>query len=63
MAQGASNRRIAADLVISQRTVEGHIEHIMNKLGFHSRVQIAGWLNDHERAAGAQASRVTRRHG
>ena len=63
VAQGASNRRIAADLVISQRTVEGHIEHIMNKLGFHSRVQIAGWLNEHERAAGAQAPRVTRRHG
>ncbi|SFO56411.1 non-specific serine/threonine protein kinase [Actinomadura madurae] len=53
VAEGESNKRIAAALVISQRTVEGHIEHIMNKLGFNSRVQIAGWINDHDRAAGA----------
>ncbi|WP_433469476.1 LuxR C-terminal-related transcriptional regulator [Spirillospora sp. CA-128828] len=53
VAEGESNKKIAATLVISQRTVEGHIEHIMNKLGFNSRVQIAGWINDHDRAAGA----------
>lgn len=53
VAQGSSNKKIAAALVISQRTVEGHIEHIMNKLGFSSRVQIAGWISDRERATGA----------
>lgn len=44
IAQGMSNRRIAAELVISQRTAEGHVEHIMTKLGFTSRTQIAAWL-------------------
>ncbi|WP_149261949.1 LuxR C-terminal-related transcriptional regulator [Actinomadura sp. K4S16] len=52
VAEGESNKGIAATLVISQRTVEGHIEHIMNKLGFNSRVQIAGWVHDRGRETG-----------
>jgi predicted ATPase/DNA-binding CsgD family transcriptional regulator len=43
VADGHSNNQIAADLVISARTVESHIEHIMNKLGFSARAQIAAW--------------------
>jgi len=32
--------------VISQRTAEGHVEHILTKLGFTSRAQIeARWPN------------------
>ena len=34
---------IAAELVISQRTGEGHMEHILAKLGFTSRANIAAW--------------------
>ncbi|MGP4027097.1 LuxR C-terminal-related transcriptional regulator [Actinomadura sp. 3N407] len=56
VAQGASNKKIAAALVISQRTVEGHIEHIMNKLGFNSRAQIAAWVRDKEHGDGAGPS-------
>lgn len=41
--EGMSNREIAGRLVISQRTAEGHIEHILQKLGFTSRSQIAVW--------------------
>jgi DNA-binding CsgD family transcriptional regulator len=33
----------AARLFISERTVEGHVRGSMNKLGFSSRAQIAGW--------------------
>jgi predicted ATPase/DNA-binding CsgD family transcriptional regulator len=44
VATGKSNREIAAGLVISQRTAESHIEHIMSKLGFTSRTQITAWL-------------------
>ncbi|MEU6410144.1 LuxR C-terminal-related transcriptional regulator [Microbispora sp. NPDC046933] len=44
IAQGRSNKEIAAALVISQRTVEGHVEHILDKLGFASRAQIAAWM-------------------
>ena len=43
VAEGMSNREIAARLFIAERTAEGHVEHIRNKLGFHSRVQIAAW--------------------
>jgi non-specific serine/threonine protein kinase len=44
MAQGLSNRAIAGTLVISQRTAESHVEHILTKLGFTSRAQVAAWL-------------------
>ncbi len=44
VAEGLTNREIAERLVISERTAEGHVEQIRNKLGFHSRTQIAGWV-------------------
>ena len=43
VAQGLSNGQIAAMLVISARTVETHVQHIMDKLGFRARTQIAAW--------------------
>lgn len=43
VAEGLSNRAIAQALVISPRTVDGHVEHILSKLGFGSRAQIASW--------------------
>ncbi|MGW0842853.1 ATP-binding protein [Streptomyces sp. NPDC002787] len=48
VAQGMSNRRIAAALVLSPRTVDGHVEHILAKLGFNSRTQIAAWVAEHQ---------------
>jgi predicted ATPase/DNA-binding NarL/FixJ family response regulator len=47
--QGMTNKEIASRLVISARTVAGHVEHILTKLGFKSRVQIAGWVSDQEK--------------
>jgi predicted ATPase/DNA-binding CsgD family transcriptional regulator len=44
VAQGLSNRRIAAVLTLSMRTVDGHVEHILSKLGFGSRSQVAAWV-------------------
>jgi non-specific serine/threonine protein kinase len=44
IADGLSNREIAARLVVAQRTAEGHVENILSKLGFTSRAQVAGWL-------------------
>lgn len=44
LAQGLSNRAIAAELVISQRTVDGHVERILAKLGFTARAQVAAWV-------------------
>ncbi|MFJ2033298.1 ATP-binding protein [Streptosporangium sp. NPDC087985] len=51
VAQGMSNKEIATALVIAQRTAEGHIEHILGKLGFHSRAQIAVWVAERARDA------------
>ena len=44
LAQGLSNREIAARLYLSERTVDNHVHHILDKLGFDSRVQIATWM-------------------
>jgi predicted ATPase/DNA-binding CsgD family transcriptional regulator len=44
VAQGLTNRQIADQLVIAERTVEGHLERIRGKLGLHSRTQIAVWV-------------------
>jgi len=44
LADGLTNREIAARLFISERTAESHVEQIRNKLGFHSRTQIAVWF-------------------
>ncbi|MGW6730907.1 protein kinase domain-containing protein [Nocardia sp. NPDC055029] len=44
IAQGLTNKQIAAKLVISQRTAQGHVEHILTKLGYTSRAQIAAWM-------------------
>jgi predicted ATPase/DNA-binding CsgD family transcriptional regulator len=47
VAAGLGNRQIANQLKISERTADAHVEHIRNKLGVHSRVQIAQWASRH----------------
>ena len=44
IAAGRSNKEIAAELVIAQRTAENHVEHILAKLGFTSRAKVAAWV-------------------
>ena len=43
VAQGMSNGEIAQVLSISRRTADSHVQHILNKLSFRSRAQIAAW--------------------
>lgn len=43
VAEGLSNREIASRLARSPRTVDGHIENVLAKLGFRGRAQIASW--------------------
>jgi len=43
VARGLSNRKIAAELVISPRTVDAHVEHIRTKLDCASRAKVAAW--------------------
>jgi non-specific serine/threonine protein kinase len=46
IAEGLTNRAIAERLVISPRTAQGHVEHILTKLGFTSRTQVAAWTTE-----------------
>jgi predicted ATPase/DNA-binding CsgD family transcriptional regulator len=47
VARGLTNRLIAERLEISQRTVEAHVQNILNKLGMERRAQIAAWASTH----------------
>ncbi|HLM21929.1 MAG TPA: LuxR C-terminal-related transcriptional regulator [Propionibacteriaceae bacterium] len=44
VAEGLTNKQIGTRLFISERTVATHVGHILNKLGFDSRAQIASWM-------------------
>ena len=48
LARGMSNRQIAETLVIAERTVTNHVEHIFNKLGFRARAQVAAWITQEQ---------------
>ncbi|MFE3002605.1 protein kinase [Nocardia sp. NPDC059246] len=48
IAEGLTNQAIADRLVISPRTAQGHVEHILVKLDFTSRTQIAAWVVAHQ---------------
>ncbi len=43
IARGLTNRQIAEALVISERTASTHVTHILNRLGFTTRAQVAAW--------------------
>ncbi|MDO9084777.1 MAG: LuxR C-terminal-related transcriptional regulator [Anaerolineaceae bacterium] len=45
---GKSNLEIAAELILSKRTIETHVSHILAKLGFSNRAQIMRWAIDHQ---------------
>jgi DNA-binding CsgD family transcriptional regulator/tetratricopeptide (TPR) repeat protein len=47
VAQGMSNPDIAAELLLSRRTVQSHVSNILVKLKAHSRVDIAREVLDH----------------
>jgi DNA-binding CsgD family transcriptional regulator/tetratricopeptide (TPR) repeat protein len=41
VAEGRTNREVAAELVVTERTVETHLSHIYRKLGVRSRTELA----------------------
>lgn len=47
IARGLINSEIAAELVLSKRTVEHHIANILSKLDFTNRAQIVRWAIEH----------------
>ncbi|MFG2502199.1 ATP-binding protein [Streptomyces sp. NPDC048441] len=49
VARGMTNKAIAEQLVISKRTADAHVEHILAKLGFSSRSQIVALVSAESR--------------
>jgi predicted ATPase/DNA-binding CsgD family transcriptional regulator len=47
VAEGLTNKEIAERLVLSIRTVEAHVTHVLNKIGLRSRAQLAIWALEH----------------
>jgi DNA-binding CsgD family transcriptional regulator len=46
VAEGRTNREIAARLYLSERTAQNHVQHILTKLGLGNRTQVAGWYRE-----------------
>jgi len=44
IARGLSNRGIADQLILGERTIESYVGNILSKMGFTSRAQIAAWV-------------------
>jgi DNA-binding NarL/FixJ family response regulator len=50
VAAGKTNRAIAADLFLSERTVDRHVSNIFTKLGLSSRAAVAAYAVEHDLA-------------
>jgi predicted ATPase/DNA-binding CsgD family transcriptional regulator len=48
VARGLTNREIAAELVIAERTADTHVSNLLGKLGAKTRSQIAAWVVEHD---------------
>jgi DNA-binding NarL/FixJ family response regulator len=48
VATGSSNRQIGQALVLSEKTVAHHLEHIYNKIGISSRAAAVFFAMEHE---------------
>jgi predicted ATPase/DNA-binding CsgD family transcriptional regulator len=46
VATGLTNREIAGKLYLSVRTIEVHVDHVLTKLGFRTRTQLAAWMHE-----------------
>jgi non-specific serine/threonine protein kinase len=41
VAQGLTNRQVAEQLVVTEKTASNHVQRVLDKLGIHSRAQLA----------------------
>ena len=56
VAQGLTNREVAAQLFLSTNTIETHLRHVFQKLGLRSRTQLAAKFTDFRDSTGAPAA-------
>lgn len=43
VARGMSNKEIAEQMKVSQRTIESHVSNMLGKTGLHNRTELARW--------------------
>ena len=48
VAAGKTNREIAHELWLSERTAQNHVQHVLTKLGLSNRSQIVAWVTHQE---------------
>jgi len=53
VATGLTNAQVAAQLHLSERTVENHVFNALRALGLHNRVQLATWITENPEPAPA----------
>jgi DNA-binding NarL/FixJ family response regulator len=56
IAQGGTNRQIAKQLGVTERTARTHVSNILGKLGLASRTQAAMWAVHHGLVSGGRSS-------
>jgi DNA-binding CsgD family transcriptional regulator len=54
VAAGKTNREIAQELYLSERTAQNHVQHVLTKLGLSNRSQIAAWVTHQEMSSKAE---------
>jgi DNA-binding CsgD family transcriptional regulator len=54
VAAGKTNREIAQELYLSERTAQNHVQHVLTKLGLSNRSQIAAWMTRQEMSSPAE---------
>jgi ATP/maltotriose-dependent transcriptional regulator MalT len=57
VARGLTNRQIADELVVTVRTAENHVQHILEKLDLANRAQIASWATSISQVSEVSAPR------